>query len=98
MARARTTTAALGARYVNPAWNFRSIFPGLRFGGGTALGVYPIATRSLVSNVPQRISLAGGTSSYLRFSIPPGQKARIQLASNGALPPSTLRYAIVRLR
>lgn len=93
-----TTTAALGARYVNPAWNFRSIFPGLRFGGGTALGVYPIATRSLVSNVPQRISLAGGTSSYLRFSIPPGQKARIQLASNGALPPSTLRYAIVRLR
>lgn len=92
------TTTALGARYQNPAWSFRSIYPGLRLAGGTALGVYPIATRALVSNVPQRITLAGGTSSYLRFSIPPGEKARIQLSSNGALPPSTLRYGIVRLR
>jgi hypothetical protein len=92
------TTAGLGALYVNPAWNFRSIFPGLRLAGGSALGVYPIATRSLVSNVPQRIVLAGGTSSYLRFSVQPGQKALIQLSSNGALPANTLRYGIVRLR
>jgi hypothetical protein len=92
------TTTALGPRFVNPAWNFRSIFPGLRFGSSAALGVYPIATRSLVSNTPQRIALAGGTSSYLRFSIPPGQRALISLSSNGALPANTLRYGIVRLR
>ncbi len=92
------TTAGLGSLYVNPAWNFRSIYPGLRLAGGTALGVYPIATRSLVSGAPQRIPLAGGTSSYIRFSVPGGQKALISLSSNGQLPASTLRYGIVRLR
>lgn len=91
-------TTALGARYTNPAWNFRSIYPGLRLAGGAALGVYPIATRSLVSNVPQRITLAGGTSSFVRFSVPAGQQALISLSTNGALPASTLRYGIVRLR
>jgi hypothetical protein len=92
------TTTALGAQYTNPAWNFRSIYPGLRLAGGAALGVYPIATRSLVTGVPQRIALAGGASSYIRFSVPAGQRALVSLSSNGALPASTLRYGIVRLR
>lgn len=92
------TRDGLGARYTNPAWNFRSIYPGLRLAGGAALGVYPIQTRALISNVPQRITLAGGTSSYVRFSVPAGQRALISLSSNGALPPGSLRYALVRLR
>jgi hypothetical protein len=95
---AANTTAGLGSQYVNPAWNFRSIYPGLRLAGGAALGVYPIATRSLVTGVPQRIPLAGGTSSYVRFSVPAGQTALISLSSNGQLPAATLRYGIVRLR
>ena len=93
-----STTAALGVPFTNPTWNFRSIYPGLRFSGGAALGVYPIATRSLVSNVPQRITLAGGTSSYVRFSVPGSQRALITLRSNGAAPAPTLRYGIVRVR
>lgn len=92
------TTSALGATYTNPAWNFRSIFPGLRFGGGSALGVYPIGARALRNNTPQRVALAGGTSSYLRFSIPGNGRALITISRNGAAPPSTLRYALVRLR
>ncbi len=93
-----TTTTALGGAYTNPAWNFRGIYPGLRFSGGLALGVYPIATRSLRSNAPQRITLAGGSSSYLRFSIPGSGRARITISNNGTIPPPTLRYALVRLR
>ncbi|AMW06408.1 Ig-like domain-containing protein [Gemmatimonas phototrophica] len=92
------TRDGLGTQYTNPAWSFRSIYPGLRIGTSQPLGVYPIATRSLLSNNPQRISLAGGTSSYIRFSVPAGQRALISLSSNGALPPGTLRYGIVRLR
>ena len=92
------TAAALAPAYQIPAWNLRSIYPGLRFGGGAALGVYPIATRSVASGVPQRIALAGGTSSFLRFGIPAGRSALFTLTTNGALPPATLRYAIVRLR
>ena len=93
-----TTTAALSPSYIMPSWNFRSIFPGLRFSGGTALGVYPIATRSLLSGSPQRVLLAGGTSSFVRFGIPAGRSAIVTVSSNGALPPSTLKYALVRLR
>jgi len=91
------TTTALGATYTIPAWSFRSIYPGLRFSGGGALGGYPIATRSLRSNVPQRVALAGGTSSYLRFSLS-NTSALITVSSNGAVPPSSLRYALVRIR
>jgi hypothetical protein len=93
-----TTTAALSQSYLMPSWNFRSIYPGLRFTGGTALGVYPIATRSLLSGSPQRVLLAGGTSSFVRFGIPAGRSAMVTVSSNGALPPSTLKYALVRLR
>ena len=93
-----TTTAALSQSYIMPSWNFRSIYPGLRFSGGTALGVYPIATRSLLSGSPQRVLLAGGTSSFVRFGIPAGRSATVTVSSNGALPPSTLKYALVRLR
>ncbi|MBL0171561.1 MAG: hypothetical protein IPP90_12670 [Gemmatimonadaceae bacterium] len=92
------TTAALDVRYVFPAWNFRSIFPGLRFGGGSPLGVYPINARSLQSGAPQRITLAGGTSSYVRFGLPSGRSTLVSLSSNGVSLPSTMRYAIVRLR
>ena len=92
------TTAALSASYITPSWNFRSVYPGLRFGGSTPLGVYPIATRSLLSGSPQRVQLAGGTSSFVRFGIPAGRRVVITLSSNGALPPSTLKYALVRLR
>ena len=91
-------TAALDARYIIPAWNFRSIYPGLRFGGGNALGIYPINARSLVSGSPQRVNLAGGTSSYVRLSLPAGRSTLLSLASNGSALPSTMRFAIVRLR
>jgi len=93
-----STTAALATGYINPTWNFRSIFPGLRFSGGAALGVYPIATRSLLGGSPQRIRLAGGTSSYLRFSVPAGQRAVISVGANGGAPPADVRISLVRLR
>ncbi|MCA0375802.1 MAG: Ig-like domain-containing protein [Gemmatimonadetes bacterium] len=92
------TTAALDPRYTNPAWSFRSIYPGLRIGSNVPLGVYPISARLLNSNVPQRLALAGGTSSYIRFAIPAGRTALITLGANGALPPSTVRYSFVRVR
>ncbi|MBL0891561.1 MAG: Ig-like domain-containing protein [Gemmatimonadaceae bacterium] len=92
------TTAALTTSYINPTWNFRSIFPGLRFSGGASLGVYPIASRTLLGGSPQRIRLAGGTSSYLRFSVPAGQRAVISVGANGAAPPADVRLSLVRLR
>ncbi len=92
------TTAGLDPRYVLPAWSFRSIYPGLQFSGGSALGVYPISARSLQNNAPQRITLAGGASSYVRFGVPAGRNALVIVSSNGGALPGSLRYAVVRLR
>lgn len=91
-------TTALDPRYIMPSWNFRSIFPGLRIGSGSVLGVYPINSRSLLSGAPQRITLAGGASSYVRFALLGGNSSYLSLASNGAALPTDMRYAIVRLR
>ncbi len=88
----------LDTRYRLVAWNFRSIYPGLRFGGGSALGVYPINARLLTANAPVRLALAGGTSAYLRFGVPAGQNAIVRLSTNGGLPGSALRTVVVRLR
>lgn len=93
-----TEAAVLDPKYTFAAWNFRNIYPGLRFSGGSALGVYPINARSLQNNVPQRISLAGGASSYVRFGVASGKSALLTLSSNGGAIPSQLKYAVVRLR
>jgi hypothetical protein len=92
------TLAALDARYTIPAWNFRNIYPGLRISGGSPLGIYPLNARSIGSGVTRRVSIAGGASSFLRFGIQSGRSALLQVAVNGGALPSTMRYAIVRLR
>lgn len=89
---------ALDDRYKIPAWNFRSIFPNLRVGGGTALGVYPLAVRTVSNNVAQRINLAGGGASYARFAVPAGKTGVLSLSTNGAVPSSNLRISVVRVR
>jgi hypothetical protein len=91
-------TALLDQRYITPSWNFRSIFPNLRITSSNPLGVYPINARTMQSGTTQRITLAGGTSSYVRFGIQSGKSAILNLASNGNALPTTLRYAVVRLR
>ncbi len=89
--------ANLDPRYTVPTWNFRSILPSLSIGGQT-LGSYPLATRSLPSNVARRVNLAGGGSGYLRFSVPAARSALISVSFNGQAPPDDVQLAIVRYR
>lgn len=88
----------LDTRYRLVGWNFRSIYPALRFGSGAALGSYPLNARALQSNTPARLSLAGGTSAYFRFGVPAGSNAIVRLSSNGAAPAPALRVVATRLR
>jgi len=87
----------LAAQYTVPAWNFRSILPALRV-GGTPLGAYPLATRSLPSNTARRVTLAGGGSGYLRFTVPAARRALLAVTFNGQAPPTNVQLAIVRYR
>jgi hypothetical protein len=87
----------LPEQYRIPAWNFRSILPSLTI-GGQALGAYPLATRTLPTNVERRITLAGGGSSYLRFTVPNTRRALVSVSFNGQAPPQNVQLAIVRYR
>ncbi len=87
----------LDPAYTIPAWNFRSILPSLSI-GGQPLGAYPLATRTITSNVARRVTLAGGGSGYLRFTVPATRQALITVSLNGQTPPQGVQLAIVRYR
>ncbi len=89
--------AGVAAEYTVPAWNFRSILPALTL-SGQPIGTYPLATRTFTSNAVRRVTLAGGGSSYLRFTVPNAQRALVSVSFNGQAPPANVQLAIVRLR
>ena len=84
------------AVYTQPSWNFRSAFPAQP----TAAQPYPLlgAVRILSDNVPTALSLRGGGSAYLRFSVITGKEASIRLTSDGWMPSSAMWATIVRTR
>ena len=88
----------LDPRYKFPSWHFRSIYPNLRIGGSTTLGIYPLNVRTLRANISQRLKLAGGGAGYLRFAVSANKDGLISISTNGAAPAASLKFSIVRLR
>ncbi len=89
--------SSLAPEYTMPSWNFRSILPALTV-SGQPLGGYPLATRTWASNVARRVTLTGGGSSYLRFTVPNGQRALLSVSLNGQAPPADVQLMLVRYR
>jgi hypothetical protein len=87
----------LATPFTIPAWNVRSILPALTI-SGQPLGSYPLATRTLPNNTARRVALAGGGSSFLRFTVPNARQALVGVSLNGQVPPVGLQMAIVRYR
>jgi hypothetical protein len=89
-------TQGVDAMYTQPSWNFRSAFPAQP----TAAQPYPLlgAIGVLSDNVPATVSLRGGGSAYLRFSVVAGKEAAIRLTSGGWMPSSAMWATIVRTR
>jgi hypothetical protein len=81
--------AGVSARYQQPSWNFRAIFPLI-----TDPSSFPLKTVTLADGVSQSVSLVGGGSAYLRFQVPAGGDGRI---SWGSLP-SKVQMTVVRTR
>ncbi|MBC8086643.1 MAG: hypothetical protein H7Z40_05220 [Phycisphaerae bacterium] len=90
--------AQLDDRYKFPSWNFRSIYPNLRITGPAPLGVYPLATRTLRSNVSQRLNLAGGGAGYLRFAVAPNRTGVVSVSTNGGPAATSIKFSVMRVR
>ena len=81
--------AGFGAKYQQPSWDFRAIYPLI-----TSPSAFPLKTVTLAAGVPQSISLVGGGSAYLRFQVPEGGVGRI----NWGTLPSKVQMTVVRTR
>ena len=79
---------ALAANFTNPSWNFRSILPAL-------FPPYPLLTHSLLST-PVNITLYGGGSAYLRFSVAASTPAIISGNASGQPVPPAIEFILLR--
>lgn len=77
--------------YMNPSWNFRSIFPAL----GTS-GSWPLAARPLVAPTALTLNLVGGGAAYLRFRVAAGAPATLAATSAGQPLPANIDFILVR--
>ncbi|MGH9887689.1 MAG: hypothetical protein ACREBE_19315, partial [bacterium] len=80
------------AKYTNPSWNFRSIFPGL---GVTR---FPIATSQLIGGSALPLTVVGGGAAYVRFRVPANTSVSLSAAASaagGALP-ANIELTLVR--
>lgn len=66
------------SRYTQPSWNFRSILPAIRQGGG-----FPLRTRQLAGGATT-LRLHAGGAAYLRFGVAPGGRADLTLSTGAA--------------
>jgi len=76
-------------QWQQPSWNFRSVFTYI-----PSIHSYPLSTVTVGDNAPLSVSLKGGTSAYVRFSIPAGQVGSVNWStqSNG------IAMSLVRLK
>lgn len=80
--------SGVDATYQQPSWNFRSIFAAL-----TNSTVFPVATVTLAAGT-KSVTLVGGATSYIRFSVASGGTASVQWST----PPSTVQFTLVRTK
>ena len=85
------------ARFLQPSWNFRSVMPQVAsiFGAGSK---FPLKVQPLGSASASDYRLRGGGAAYLRFGIGAGARVGLRLTSDDEVPPSTLRFSLVRTR
>lgn len=76
-------------RFVQPSWNFRSVYPGLQ-----GITQYPLQVIRLQNSVTTPvISLQGGGAAFLRFGVAPLARAEIRSAQEGVGSPTTCTAA-----
>ena len=86
------------ARFEEPSWNMRDIFPHLVSPQGQALGKFPLQVFPLADGSPVNASVDAGGAAYIRFHVAPNSQASIDWSA-GALPVSPLmQFTVARSR
>jgi hypothetical protein len=91
-------TGVTDARYLEPSWDYRTIFPNLCTNQSctTTLDKYPLSVIPLADNSPASFSVFAGGAAYLRFSVPAGVNASIDWTSAGLPVSALVQFTVVR--
>jgi hypothetical protein len=84
-------------RFMQPSWNFRSVMPKVAelYQEGST---FPLLVHSLASGASQSYNIRGGGATYLRFGIGASGRVGLRLTQDESVPPSSLRFSLVRTR
>lgn len=91
-------TGVTDARFLEPSWNMRDIFPNLVNSSGQRLGKYPLQVVPLADAAPANVSIVAGGEAYIRFSVPAGTSASIDWTSGGLPVSPLMQFTVVRTR
>jgi len=83
----------LPARFTQPSWNFRSVFPVV-----PGPRSFPLSIRALRSETTSSVALRAGAAAYYRFTVPANGEGYFQVSSNGLAVPASLRFLVARIR
>jgi hypothetical protein len=86
------------ARFLEPSWNMRSIFPNLVNSAGQRLGRYPLTVVPVSDAAAANVSLDAGGAAYLRFSVPANGQASIDWTASGLPVSPLMQFTLVRTK
>lgn len=89
------------ARFQEPSWNHRSIFPRLCVDNKspcTTLGKYPLQLTPISDGAPANVSVVAGGEAYIRFTVPAGVNASIDWSAGGLPVSPLMQFTLVRSR
>jgi hypothetical protein len=81
------------ARFSQPSWNYRDIFPAL---GTPKIGVYPLKVLALADAAPVNVSVNAGGAAYIRFRVPAGSAVSVDWSSSGLPVSPLMQFTVVR--
>jgi hypothetical protein len=86
------------ATHSHPSWNFREIYENLDYDPGPSCScAYELDARDPSNGIADDVTLVeGGAAGYFRVGVSSGAFAGITLRSAGAVPPGTLKVAVIR--
>jgi hypothetical protein len=89
------TGAPLDARYSQPSWNFRTLFPA----AGSPFPLTEAANeRRLSDGLTTSLTMRGGGTAFFRFGVPADREALVSVSAGAQPAPAAIQLAIVRLR
>jgi hypothetical protein len=88
------------ARFLQPSWNMRSIFPNLCGNASCSvrLNRFPITVVPLSDASPANISVQAGGAAYLRFAVPANGQASIDWTAGGLPVSGLIQFTVVRTK